>query len=312
MPSEPRHTLAARTRVLDAFKQGQDWFLVAHHNAIPATTARRIVDSGSSEVKARGGTRASNVKCTLEMEVALVDYVEENCLYTLVQLQQMITFDFVVSLSTSLTSQKLCGKLYTMKKVRIEPVTCNSEKKNIEKRRVFAEALLKYEREGAFIVYYDETNFNLYCKRLQGRALQGERAVIKLPSSKGKNLQVQCAVSTEIGLVHCATQRGTIKMEANRSGLVLLGLGLYSPMCNPIEGCFSVLKANIKSYLALRHDEMLDVRRGQMQELRMQLLEKAAEHCMHCMSLRLVNRMARHCAHAVAAAKRFEPTEYGK
>ncbi|KAG3078360.1 hypothetical protein PI125_g21005 [Phytophthora idaei] len=238
MPSEPRHTLAARTRVLDAFKQGQDWFLVAHHNAIPATTARRIVDSGSSEVKARGGTRASNVKCTLEMEVALVDYVEENCLYTLVQLQQMITFDFVVSLSTSLTSQKLCGKLYTMKKVtfpkllsllllltasvwhgymqvRIEPVTCNSEKKNIEKRRVFAEALLKYEREGAFIVYYDETNFNLYCKRLQGRALQGERAVIKLPSSKGKNLQVQCAVSTEIGLVHCATQRGTIKMEAN-------------------------------------------------------------------------------------------------
>ncbi|KAG2796847.1 hypothetical protein PC112_g22037 [Phytophthora cactorum] len=286
MPSEPRHTLAARTRVLDAFKQGQDWLLVTHHNAIPATTARRIVDSGSPEVKARGGARASNVKCTLEMEVALVDYGEENCLYTLVQLQQMIAFDFGVSLCTSLTSQKLCGKLYTMKKVRIEP--------------------------------YDETNFNLYCKRLQGRALQGERAVIKLPSSKGKILQVQCAVSTEIGLVHYATQRGTIKMEANaafvdiydaRSDLVLLGLGLYSPMCNPIEGCFSVLKAKIKSYLALRHDEMLDVPRGQMQDLRMQLLEKAAEHCM---SLRLVNRMAHHCAHAVAAAKRFEPMEYGK
>ncbi|KAG4225262.1 hypothetical protein PC116_g26300 [Phytophthora cactorum] len=115
-----------------------------------------------------------------------------------------------------------------------------------------------------------------------------------------------------------------------RSDLVLLGLGLYSPMCNPIEGktwasacccclltlydvlclgCFSVLKAKIKSYLALRHDEMLDVPRGQMQDLRMQLLEKAAEHCM---SLRLVNRMAHHCAHAVAAAKRFEPMEYGK
>ncbi|KAG3237544.1 hypothetical protein PI124_g17474 [Phytophthora idaei] len=46
-------------------------------------------------------------------------------------------------------------------------------------------------------------------------------------------------------------------------------------MCNPIEGCFSVLKDKIKSCLALRHDEMLDV-------LRMQLLEKAAEHCMAC------------------------------
>ncbi|KAG3179204.1 hypothetical protein C6341_g7612 [Phytophthora cactorum] len=53
--------------------------------------------------------------------------------------------------------------------------------------------------------------------------------------------------------------------------------GPYSLMCNAIEGCFSVLKAKIKSYLAIRHDEML---RGQMQELRMQLLEKATEHCM--------------------------------
>ncbi|KAG2771570.1 hypothetical protein PC129_g21233 [Phytophthora cactorum] len=117
MPSEPRHTLAARTRMLDAFKQGQDWLLVAHHNTIPATTSRRIVDSGSPEVKARGGARASNVKCTPEMEAALVDYVEENCLYTLVQLQQMIAFDFGVCLSTSLISQKLCDKLYTMKQV---------------------------------------------------------------------------------------------------------------------------------------------------------------------------------------------------
>ncbi|KAG3240068.1 hypothetical protein PI124_g15018 [Phytophthora idaei] len=115
MPSEPRHTLAARTRMLDVFKQGQDWFLVAHHNTILATTARCIVDSGSPEVKARGGARASNVKCTPEMEAALVDYVEENCLYTLVQLQQMIAFDFGVCLSTSLISQKLCDKLYTMK-----------------------------------------------------------------------------------------------------------------------------------------------------------------------------------------------------
>ncbi|KAG3116354.1 hypothetical protein PI124_g5628 [Phytophthora idaei] len=79
MPSEPRHTLAARTRVLDAFKQGQDGLLVAHHNAIPATTARRIVDSGSPEVRARVGARASNVKRTPEMEAALVNYVEENC-----------------------------------------------------------------------------------------------------------------------------------------------------------------------------------------------------------------------------------------
>ncbi|KAE8883210.1 hypothetical protein PF001_g12083 [Phytophthora fragariae] len=39
MPSEPKHGLAARTRVLDAHKEGRDWVLVADHNGIPPTTA---------------------------------------------------------------------------------------------------------------------------------------------------------------------------------------------------------------------------------------------------------------------------------
>lgn len=86
---------------------------------------------------------------------------------------------------------------------------------NIEKRREFGEALLAHERKGSFIVYYDETNFNLYCKRTQGRAPIGQRAVVKLPPSKGANLQLQCAVSPEVGLVHYAKQRGSIKMEVN-------------------------------------------------------------------------------------------------
>ncbi|EGZ05824.1 hypothetical protein PHYSODRAFT_342024 [Phytophthora sojae] len=47
------------------------------------------------------------------------------------------------------------GVLYS---VRVEPETCNNAV-NIEKRRVFGEALLKHERNGAFIVYYDETNY---------------------------------------------------------------------------------------------------------------------------------------------------------
>ncbi|GMF37713.1 unnamed protein product [Phytophthora fragariaefolia] len=76
--------------------------------------------------------------------------------------------------------------------------------------------LCKYEKEGTFIVYYDEPNFNLYCKRTQGRALVGERAVANLPPpSKGANLQVQCAVSPDIDLVHYAKQRGSIKLEIN-------------------------------------------------------------------------------------------------
>ncbi|GMF80514.1 unnamed protein product [Phytophthora fragariaefolia] len=87
----------------------------------------------------------------------------------------------------------------------------------------------------------------------------------------------------------------------------ILTLALYGS----IVGCFSVLKAAIKRFLALSHDEMLSAPRGQMTELRMQLLEQAAEVCMNCMDLRLENKMALHCTQAVAAAKRGEPMEFG-
>ncbi|KAE8985109.1 hypothetical protein PR002_g22739 [Phytophthora rubi] len=77
------------------------------------------------------------------------------------------------------------------------------------------------------------------------------------------------------------------------------------------SSCFSTLKARIKAYLALSHEEMMNVLYGQKTELRMQLLEKAAEHAMPCMDLRLVNKMARPCALSVAAAIRGEPMESG-
>ncbi|KAG6954819.1 hypothetical protein JG688_00012173 [Phytophthora aleatoria] len=88
-----------------------------------------------------------------------------------------------------------------------------------------------------------------------------------------------------------------------REDLELLRLGPYSPMCNPIEGCFSVLKARIKAYLTLCRVEMLSFPNGEKTEGRMRLLERAGEHCMPC--------MARHCALSVAAAIRSEPMEHG-
>ncbi|KAG3173309.1 hypothetical protein PC110_g19228 [Phytophthora cactorum] len=46
----------------------------------------------------------------------------------------------------------------------------------------------------------------------------------------------------------------TEKKSTKHWGLVLLRLAPYSPICNPIEGCFSVLKSHIKAVLALEHD----------------------------------------------------------
>ncbi|KAE8895058.1 hypothetical protein PF010_g11819 [Phytophthora fragariae] len=51
------------------------------------------------------------------MEEALVDYLEDNCQYTLTQMQEMLEYDFGVRISTSLIGKKLCDKRYTVKQV---------------------------------------------------------------------------------------------------------------------------------------------------------------------------------------------------
>ncbi|KAG3100936.1 hypothetical protein PI125_g14603 [Phytophthora idaei] len=83
-------------------------------------------------------------------------------------------------------------------------------------------------------------------------------------------------------------------------------------MCNPIEGCFSILKARVQADLALSREELVAPRpRGQIAESRMAILERAARRNISCMDLRLVSKMALHCQLAVAAAERMEDMQYG-
>ncbi|KAE8898908.1 hypothetical protein PF010_g12783 [Phytophthora fragariae] len=89
---------------------------------------------------------------------------------------------------------------YTVKQTRIEPTTCN-KLFNKTKRQIFARALKKHQQDGDCIVYFDESNFNVYCKRGRGRAKKGTRATLVLPPSNGANLQVQCAVNSVMGVV---------------------------------------------------------------------------------------------------------------
>ncbi|KAG2892467.1 hypothetical protein PC114_g16616 [Phytophthora cactorum] len=187
----------------------------------------------------------------------------------------MLFLDTGVKVSASTVSRHLVGLTFTVKQTRVEPSTCNNEV-NKAKRQTFAEKLLLHQRVDNCIVYYDETNCNIYCKHNQGRAKKGTRAVVMLPPSKGANLQIQCAVNSSIGLVHHRLQQGSIQMDSNAAFVEEIYqkvkesevfhtqteqrvvehndmklLSPYSPMCNPIEGCFSVLKAKIKACLAV-------------------------------------------------------------
>ncbi|KAE9037233.1 hypothetical protein PR003_g6694 [Phytophthora rubi] len=101
---------------------------------------------------------------------------------------------------------------YTVKQTRIEPTTCN-KLLNKTKRQIFARAMKKHQQDGDCIVYFDESNFNVNCKRGRGRAKKGTRATLVLPPSNGANLQVQFAVNSVMG------QARGVRMEQN-SGFI--------------------------------------------------------------------------------------------
>ncbi|POM67079.1 Hypothetical protein PHPALM_16970 [Phytophthora palmivora] len=191
--------------------------------------------------------------------------------------------------------------------------------------------------------------------RSHGRAKKGKRVIEKLPPTNGTNLQIQCAVSSVFGVVAYRTRRGSIKMQDNddfvdelyaavkysdkivvvfdnapshsqtetlvttRDNLVLLRLGPYSPMCNPIENCFSVLKSHIKGYLALMRPEMTQAPTARtatsslisMTEARMRLLERAVHVSMPKITQELVVTMDLHARDFVNAAIRYEDMSYG-
>ncbi|KAG3237298.1 hypothetical protein PI124_g17711 [Phytophthora idaei] len=269
--------------------------------------AYRLCKAGDPSPPARSGARASVVKCTDEIVKAMEGYLDAECTLTLLaQLADKVLEEFGVELSASTISAKLATKRITLKQIRKEPTTCNNEV-NKMKRFLFARQLVEHQAKGDYIVYYDETNYNLFCMRSQGRAAKGKRAVVKTTPSMGKNLQIQCAVSVEDGLVLYQLQRGSIRMDVNaafvksiyeavknsetyrsfyggksvvivldnasahnqtetrlaeelgeHSDLVLLRLGPYSPMLNPIEGCFSVFKAKAKAFLAAHRQRIFD------------------------------------------------------
>lgn len=144
------------------------------------------------------------------------------------------------------------------------------------------------------MVYVDESNINLFLRRTKGRAKVGNRAVVKLPSSKGANVHMVGALS-QTGFVSFLRRRGSFKAEdfkmwlrgvcqtlstthainmdsieivldnapchskaeellADFPGLSICRLAPYSPILNPIEAAWN----SIKSYMKNREAESLN------------------------------------------------------
>jgi len=116
---------------------------------------------------------------------------------------------------------------------------------------------------------------------------------------------------------HSQTEQRVVEL----ADMELLILGPYSPMCNPIEGCFSVFKSEVKSCLAVDREAICDRRRGvhrdangellTLGERQMQFLEHAARASMSCMTPALVGKMELHCHEAVIDARDSKNMRYG-
>ncbi|KAE8989707.1 hypothetical protein PR001_g21699 [Phytophthora rubi] len=186
------------------------------------------------------------------------------------------------------------------------------------------------------IVYQDETNFNMYLSRSEGWSRIGERAVVQLPPSQGKNLHIQGGVSAFTGLVLLRTHEGSItKLEnarfiadfqvedlarqfltedgiMNGNRVVLLRLGPYSPMLNPIEGCWNVLKSKMRRFMATKKQELLV--RGEYDTYtahRFAIMKEAVAQAVPAITRRLVWRLERHAAKACTLAERGEDMKLG-
>ncbi|KAG3117683.1 hypothetical protein PI125_g3599 [Phytophthora idaei] len=115
-------TQEERQRVLTAFERGDDWLTVAKYNNMSRAPAYWLCKTGDPSPPARGGARASVVKCTDEIVKAMEGYLDAECTLTLTQLADKVLEEFAVELSTSTISAKLATKLVTLKQACIVKV----------------------------------------------------------------------------------------------------------------------------------------------------------------------------------------------
>lgn len=278
------HVDQDRQRIVMCANRGEDWVALAKTLDIKYKTAFHWVRSGRDVMLRKGGNRP---KSLTEDEVnIMISWIEEKCDCTLKQLQQKIQHEFQKIVSISTVGNYLEGRLFSVKQVHTEPITMNSEE-NKRKRADYVQALNNYIQQGKQIVWMDETNFNLFCRRTRGRSRVGARAVQLLPAARGLNVHLIGAISAA-GVISMERRRGSFTAQLANAwvrGLLqqwtdmgnqladlvivcdnapchssleaviddtpanLLRLAPYSPMLNPIESIWSKVKIYVKTHL---------------------------------------------------------------
>jgi transposase len=273
-----------RKRIVSCANRGEDWVALCNQLNVNYKTAYEWVRSGEETPKLKGGKKP---KILSEEQIdQIIEWVEDDCQISLKQIKRKVLTTFHTDIAISTIGNYLEGRLCRMKTVHTEPITMNSEQ-NKRLRAEYVRNLNRYIQEGKQIVWFDETNFNLFCRRKRGRAKVGDRAIQTLPASKGPNVHLICAISGA-GVLCMERRRGSFRNQTANEWLqtmlrrwqengnelkdlvvvvdnapchsrledvitgtdaVLLRLAPYSPMLNPVETIWSKIKAFVKTNL---------------------------------------------------------------
>ena len=284
-----------RRRLINAWATGQNVRLASNVLGIKAKTAEHIIHvydtTGRSDALPRGGRRQELCKIDDEMRHALAEIVDSNPFATLTRMRQRLHEQLpdkpMISINT--IGRALRGMLYTLKIGSKEAdirMHANSEEV-INKRREFAQFMTDLP-PNATVIYVDETGYNLWTRRTQGRSPRGQAVLRQCTTQRGPNMSLCLAISSAVGLVkgtifnggqtrqrfqqfvtelvQTASQqigdvpvvivcdgptfhRGIVVPEEHRGQFSIQLLPPYSPFLNPCEMAHSAVKAVIKQQL---------------------------------------------------------------
>lgn len=329
-----------KAQILAAHAAAGNWKDLARTIGVPLPTAYRWLDQGADKSDSRGGAR--KYKITQEHKNFMAELIENSPRVTLQDIVNKLVEKYEVCVTKECIRKHLDSMAFTLKAVHYEPEAANNNV-NKAKRKDYAVALLEFQSQSVPILYMDETNFNLHISRIEGRSKKGTRCTTVAAGSRGNNIHVIGCISNN-GLIHHKIKRGSFKKEdvkewtreclrkANEiyeRGVVLVidnapchtsieevveedefrqhqifRLAPYSPMLNPIEKVWSVIKADVKRSMA---DSIVGILRGDGQgslttkEFRLSKLEAMISEAIN-------NISPETCTNFVSGIQRFLPS----
>ncbi|KAE9026778.1 hypothetical protein PR002_g10834 [Phytophthora rubi] len=199
---------------------------------------------------------------TVEVVSKHEELIDEDCRMTQEQLRDRLHSDLGVDVSVASVHRALQGMLYSTKRLRIEKEMMNSSV-NKEKRKTFVAELNKPIKKGNMLPPSKGSNLHrqggvssgsglILLQTHEGSVKKQENArfmaglfVAALRSEDYEELQpVKVVIVTDDSPSHSEVESLALVYLAadgivNLNKFVVLRLGPYSPMLNPIEGCWN-------------------------------------------------------------------------